>query len=109
MGTHGVAWRSQKKLWKILSVSEILLRRLFPFMMESAERKVMENGRDKILQSLCGCWKNDPKNKLSEDFLPFRRENNLKLSKTFDKGYLGCIKGFTQENQCGVWVWRDFK
>ena len=78
-------------------------------MMESAERKVMENGRDKILQSLCGCWKNDPKNKLSEDFLPFGRENNLKLSKTFDKGYLGCIKGFTQENQSGVWVWRDFK
>ena len=64
-------------------------------MMESAERKVMENGRDKILQSL---WllKKDQKNKLSGDFLPFRRENNLKLSKTFDKGYLGCIKGFTQ-------------
>ena len=45
--------------------------------------------------------KKDPKNKLSEDFLPFGRENNLKLSKTFDKGYLGCIKGFTRENQCG--------
>ena len=53
--------------------------------------------------------KKTPKNNLSEDFLPFGRESNLKLSKTFDKGYLGCIKGFTQENQCGVWVWRDFK
>ena len=51
--------------------------------------------------------KKRPKNKRKGDFLPFGRENNLKPSKTFDKGYLGCIKGFTQKNQSGVWVWRE--